>query len=433
MDISAWDNRDKSVWLETAIPAPDARQLDGDVDVEVAVVGAGYTGCSAALHLAATGKSVALLDAGQPGWGASGRSAGWVCPNWWFHTPPSQIVKWFGEERGQRLNRLAPEAGRYIYELTQRYQIACDYRTTGHVYASLTDRMRDTLETEAEEWAAYDHPIEILDAAQLAEVIPTDRYRHGMRVVNSGLINPLSYVRGLARAAQSCGVHVYSNSPVRSLQQQRDRWKLLTPKGSVLASRVLLATNAYEQGLWPGLQNSFIRWTLAFVATDPLPDKGAALLPKDGGFIDVDYSNIFSLRVDTEGRLGTSTAALAFPSFEPEKVAAQFTNKFKRIFPTVALPAWRYVHFGQIAMNTDILPHLYSLAPGLYAANSYCGNGIVLGTQMGRQVANMFVADDPEECAFPLRALKPVRSKRVMEGVSRFVLQPLARLRSRFL
>ena len=81
MDLSAWENRDKSVWLETAIPAPDVRQLDGDVDVEVAVVGAGYTGCSAALHLAAAGKSVALLDAGQPGWGASGRSAGWVCPN----------------------------------------------------------------------------------------------------------------------------------------------------------------------------------------------------------------------------------------------------------------------------------------------------------------------------------------------------------------
>ncbi len=428
--LTSWDNRDQSVWLETAPPCPDAPPLKGEINVDVAVVGAGYTGASTALHLAEQGKNVALLDAREPGWGASGRSAGWLSPHWFFDCPPEAVVKRLGE-KGRRLNGLVIETARdLIPALVQRYNFNCDYQATGHVHSSLGLRKQKELETEAQQWAEYGARTSVMDAAQISECVPSGRYKCAIRFGDAGLVNPLAYVRELARAAQDQGAKLHGQSPVEKVEQAGDRWRLTTPTGSVLADQVLLSTNAYEQGLWPKLSKSFARWTVAFVSTDPLPDKGAHLLPRDGGFIDLDYTNMLSLRVDRDGRLGTSTSALMRPNADPAKVAAAFTRKFKRIFPGEPLPPWRYVHTGHTAMNPAIVPRLYSLAPGLYAANAYNANGIILATLMGREVAGLMTTGDAEACAYPVNDLKPMRGAGAMAALGRYVLHPAGRLRS---
>ena len=433
--LTPWDNRERSVWLETAPPCPDCPPLAERLDVDLAVIGAGYAGSSCALHAALAGLNVALIDAVEPGWGAAGRSAGALHPHWFFYTMPSDVIKRFGADHGRRMNALVIEmAAKAIPELIERHGIECDYEPLRHVHASLRDSRRAAIEKEVREWNEYGARDEVLDRAQLREVVPTDQYKWGLRFGDAGILNPLAYVRGLARAAQDAGAALHGHSPVRSLLRAPEGWLLKTPEGEVRADRVYIATNAYESGLWHGLDRSFVRVTYGFIATEPLPDKGASLmLANDGLFIDFDYTNLFGWRLDRDGRLGISVMAPTSPHFSPDRAAAQFMHKYRRIFPANPLPPWKYVHWGHTATQFKVAPRAYRLAPGVYAANGYCANGIVPGTGMGRELARYFVSNDETDCAFPITDLAPMASADALNTLVSHVVFPLARLKTRFL
>ena len=429
-----WNDRSLSVWEETAVPAVDYPPLTGPVDVEVAIVGAGDTGCSAALHLAEAGSDVAVIDTAYPGAGASGRSAGWLSPHWFFNTLPDDVGARCGADRGRRLNDIIINTARYLIpDLISRHGIACDYTHTPHVHAALSDRRRGAIEEEALQWQNYGADVELLEADDVAEVVPSDRYRCGLRFNDAGLMNPLGYVRGLAAAAAAAGARLFNKSTVGSMGQVAGRWVLRTARGELRADQVVLATNAYSGNIWPALARTYVNATYAFVATAPAPDLRDALLPRGQAFIDFDYTNLFSLRFDRDGRLGTSTLALMFPHYDAAKVARQFTHKFRRIFPDIVLPDWRYVHFGHTASQTLVVPRVYRLADGVFAANGYCANGIILATAMGCELCSLTRSGNDDACAFPVTALEPVRGAAVLGAAMRFGMAPLARLKSRFI
>ncbi len=428
-----WDNRSRSVWEETAAAAADYPRLTGSVDVEVAVVGSGYTGCSTALHLANAGSDVALIDASYPGAGASGRSAGWLSPHWFFNTLPADVIARCGQDRGRRLNHIIIDTSRrLIPELISHHAFACDYTKTPHVHASLSDRRRRAIEEEGRQWRDCGADVEVLEAGDIAEVVPSNRYRCGLRFNDAGLVNPLAYVRGLARAAASAGARLFNDSAVDSMEQVAGRWVLRTAGGELRADQVVLATNAYGGNLWPVLARTYVNATYAFVATAPAPGLCDVLLPRGQAFIDFDYTNLFSLRFDREGRLGTSTLAPIFPNYDAATVARQFMRKFRRIFPDIALPEWRYVHFGHTASQPLVVPRVYRLADRVFAANGYCANGIILATAMGRELCSLLRTGDENSCAFPVATPDPIRGAALLGAGLRFGMAPLARLKSRF-
>jgi glycine/D-amino acid oxidase-like deaminating enzyme len=236
-----------SLWAATAEPAPRIAVLEGVTSVDVAIVGGGICGLSAALHLAEGGTSVAVLEAREPGWGASGRNGGQVIPG--FKDRPSVLRGLYGENLGQRMAMLGLAAGDVVHDIIMRHGLECQYRRQGWINAVHGRKALKLAEQRASEWQELGAPIRMLDRAETASLLGADGYVAGYLDPRGAALNPLSYFRGLARAAIAAGAAVYGNATVKAIGRRGDRWLLTAPAGIVLAYRVLFATGAYSDGV----------------------------------------------------------------------------------------------------------------------------------------------------------------------------------------
>jgi L-pipecolate oxidase len=412
------------VWEGTAPPPPPTRPLEGPLDTDVAIVGGGYTGLSTALHLTEAGSPPVLLEAQEPGWGASGRNTGWLEPNWWLKTP-ADMVKAHGAVSGARLSRWVASGPKRLETWIARYGLELELEQRGLLLATDRPEKAGALEAEARDWQALGVPNEYVDGPAIARHVPTSRYVGGLMLRDGLTLNPLALSRELARACLAGGTRICSRSPVTLIQRERTGWRLDTPRGYVRCRRLVLATDAYTRDLWPRLRNAYATWHLAVIASAP-DDNVRSLLPANVAFGDLGLGNIFTLRT-ARGRLVTSTFAPLRRSLGAERIARPFMRKFRRVFPRHVEPRWQLVHFGEIGLSRDMMPRLAVIGPDAWTAYGYSGTGINLALLLGGELAQLAAHGAAARTLFPVTGIEPVHARGLIGVGLKYLHAPLAR------
>ena len=409
------------LWEMTAPQAPFTVALSGEQKADVVIIGGGYTGLSAALHLAEAGLRAIVLEGTEIGYGGAGRNVGLVNAGMWVM--PDALVETLGVERGEALLHLLGNGPRYVFEIIEKHQIACEAVKTGTLHCGVGKAGLKELEDRAEQWQRRGAAVELLGGAACAEKVGSDAYLGALLDRRAGTIQPLAYARGLARAAIAAGAIIHTNSPALSTEKQGSALKVRTATGSVVADQVIVATDAYGEGAWSAFREEQIALPYFNFATRPLsPELQKSILPERQGAWDT-KSILSSFRFDAVGRLVFgSVGALRAGGLTVHRAWAK--RSMKKLFPKMGDVEFEAEWFGRIGMTTDNLPRFHRLAPNMMAICGYNGRGIAPGTVFGRCLADLAMGKmRDEECALPLTkpetiAFRPVREAALELGAT---------------
>lgn len=395
-------SRPANLWEETAVDAPATPPLDASTATDVVIVGAGYLGLAAALHLAEAGVGVVVLDAAYPGWGASGRNGGQVIPG--LKYDPDEIEAKFGRDRGERLWRFAGATADVVFDLIQRHRLRAEARRTAWVQAIHSEKAAIRARRRAEQWQRRGAPVEYLSASDTAAVVGNDRYIGAFVDRRAGALHPLSYARELARVAIAKGARLFGGCRVRSAVRSGGWTVAIDGGASVRCTTVLVCTNAYSDDLVPGLADSVVAANSLQIATAPLPESlRRSILP--GGEVLSDTRNIIRYyRLDRDGRLIMGGRG-PYREPGPERDWAHLKRDVHDLFPGVRGIEFTHRWGGRVAIHPDYLPRLHEPSPDLFVAIGCQGRGIGWQTAMGIELAKR--ALDPRH-ETPL-AFAPVR------------------------
>lgn len=371
-------------YAATAGPAPAFGPLTGSVRADVAVVGGGYAGLSAALELAERGFRVVLLEAQSVGWGASGRNGGQVLNG--LNKGPAAVEGLVGRPLSRLLWDMTVEATELVRQRIARHAIACDWRS-GFVLAATKPSQQRGLADEVELLQAhygYDRA-QLLDPVLLAGHVASRRFVGGLLDHGCGHLHPLKYAHGLARAAAAAGVVLHDHSPVSAVLAG-PRTTLRTPAGEVLADHVVLAANAYVGGLRPALARTIMPVATFIIATESLGENRAAqLLPSNACISDANFVlNYFRRSADHRLLFG---GGAAYSGRRPPGLEAVMRARLVRAFPELAGTRIDYLWGGLVDITMNRLPDFGRIEGNLYYAQGFSGHGIALATLAGRLLA----------------------------------------------
>ncbi|GJD61932.1 NAD(P)/FAD-dependent oxidoreductase [Methylobacterium frigidaeris] len=402
------DPRSHGLWERTAPPAPPTAPLDGRIAVDVAIVGGGFTGTSAALHLAEAGARVALLEGVEIGFGGSGRNVGLVNAGMWVM--PDDLPGELGELYGSRLLDLLGGAPSVVFDLIERHGIACEAERRGTLHCAVGRKGLAELQERARQWQARGAPVRLLDAEETARTIGTRAYAGALLDARAGTIQPLAYARGLAAAAIAAGARIYTASPVVAVTDAGTNWRLDTRHGSVEAPSVVVATNAYTSAVWPEIRAELVHLPYFNMATAPLGDNlRRSILPERQGVWDT-KSVLSSFRFDRQGRLVFgSVGALRGPGVAIHRDWGR--RALARLFPQLRGVPFETEWYGQIGMTANNLPRFHRLGRNVVSFSGYNGRGIAPGTVFGRCLAGLVQGTIGED-DLPLPVTDPVAAPR---------------------
>jgi len=394
-----------SLWAKTAIPASQLQPLSNTLTTDVVIVGAGFTGLSAAIHLAEAGISCVVIDAAQPGWGASGRNNGQVIAG--LKQDPDVVERLWPGETGEKLVRFGSEAPANVFDLIRRHVIDCAAVNKGWVQPAYTRKGEASVLRRSAAWRDRGVDSRIIEGEQLHELLGTRKYHIGWLDPRGGSIQPLSYARGLAQVALKLGVRIYDRTRAVSLERFSGGFEIKTEGGVVKAKSVIVATGAYAENLVPDLRRSFVPVRTAQIATRPLPESiRAAILPK--GHVASDTRELLtSFRLSPDGRLvmggSGATAGLSHEGVAPYLRAAGFD-----LFQHLGQIDWEYAWSGYFAVTTDHLPHVHEPMPGLHVAAGCNGRGIAISTSIGMELARRVNGASKEQMSVPVTDIRTV-------------------------
>ena len=371
----------------------------------MAIVGAGYTGLSAALHLAERGRAVAVLEAHEPGWGAAGRNGGQVNPG--LKHEPDEVERDLGAEAGARLVRLAADAPGYLFGLIERFGIDCESERGGTLRAAYHESQLASLADSAEQWRRRGVELALADRSRIHALTGPQRYVAALFDPRGGSVNPLGLARGLATAALRAGAQIYGMTRATVLERSGAGWLVKTAHGAVYADSVVIATDGYSDGLWPGLRTSIVPVFSAIAATDPLPATLAtAIMPTRAVVYEVGAVTAYYRR-DAGGRLlmGGRGVQRAAPGFSDYRHLVRYAE---RLWPDIRRVQWSHWWNGQFALTPDFYPRLHAPAPGVFIALGYSGRGVALATSMGEVVAAAVDGTAHSDLAVPVSPIRRI-------------------------
>jgi glycine/D-amino acid oxidase-like deaminating enzyme len=387
------------LWFQTAAPTPETPPLRQSRKADVVVIGGGYTGLSAALHLAEAGSEVILLEAEEPGFGASGRNHGQVVPVLGAYGP-DDLVRRLGPDLGERMNAWVAGSAELVFELIRRHEIDCDGLQTGWLMPVDSPARHDMVRARADAWAAREVPVKWLDAEATAAATGSEIYYGALLHERGGNIQPLSYARGLARAALAAGAAVHAGSPATKLERRDGGWRVETPAASIDSSAVVLATNAYSTRLWPGIKETVVPFRIFLGATRPLSENVArSILPGRQSLSD-SRTILWPFRLDRDGRLITGGDHIVTVNSRA-KSERSMKERVRRTFPQVGEVEVEYIWDGKVGITLDRLPRYLEPAPGLFAGLGYSGRGVALATAMGKLLAERVLGTAAEQLPLP--------------------------------
>jgi glycine/D-amino acid oxidase-like deaminating enzyme len=399
-------SRHANLWEETAIAAPPTPPLDGSHKTDVLVVGAGYLGLSASLHLAEAGVAVVALDAEAPGWGASGRNGGQIIPG--LKYDPDELEAMLGRERGERLWRFAGATADTVFALVERHGLQAEAKRTAWVQGLHSAAAVARARGRAAQWQRRGAAVEYLDAKEAALLAGTGRYLGAFVDRRAGALHPLSYARELCRAALALKARVHGKTRVTSLARNGTRWHAQTSTGATVDSdTVIVATNAYANGLVAGLAPSIVAANSLQIATAPLsPAQRGTILP--GGEVLSDTRRIIRYwRLDRDGRLIMGGRG---PYREPGLARdwAHLVRDVRDLFPALGDVEFTHRWGGRVAIHPDYMPRLHRPAPGMLVAIGCQGRGIGWQTAMGGELARLASGMDYDP-VLPITPIAPIR------------------------
>ena len=388
-----------SVWAVTAPPPIETTPLAGDITTNVVIVGAGYTGLSTALHLA-PGVNTVVLEASEIGFGASGRNNGLAIPTL-AKADPEEILRIFGPEKGEATINLIRDSAKLVFDLIREHNMEKAGEQNGWIQPAHSPGRMRLVERRLNEWTRRGAKADLLSRETLRDLIGSDAWHGGWIAHEGGTVHPMAYARGLAKAAAGKGARIHTRSPAVALERAPQGWIIRTPEGSVTAERVVLATNAYSDDLWPRLRRTFVPVKTWQMATKPLSDNvRRSVLPGRHALSDTRGDLQFA-RYDWDGRL-ISGASLIFDVNTEDRLKAQVGARLKRNFPQLGDVEWEFVWSGFLAMTPDFLPRLHVLAPGVFSWLGCNGRGVALATAMGPVLADLAKGGNPEDAPLPI-------------------------------
>ncbi|MBO1077055.1 NAD(P)/FAD-dependent oxidoreductase [Roseomonas marmotae] len=395
----------RSLYAATARPTVAAPPLEGDRKASVAVIGGGFTGLSAALHLAEGGADVVLIEANEPGWGASGRNGGQVNPG--LKYDPDQVEQDFGADLGKRMVAFSSNAPNVVFDLVRRHQIRCEARQGGTLRAAYAEKNAAVVRSTAEQCLRRGMPVELLERNAMRAVTGTDRYICAVRDHRGGSVNPLGYARGLAEAAQRAGATIHAGTAALSIQRQASEWAVRTPGGTLRAEKLVIATNAYTDDIWPRLRRSVVPVFSAIVATEPLPpDLAASILPNGASLYENGQITVY-YRIDENGRLLMGGRSPMRDISDPGELS-WLVRYTERLWPALKGVRWEFTWNGQLAVTTDHYPHLHEPAENVLICLGYNGRGVAMASAMGGELARRCFGASVAELNMPVTDLKEI-------------------------
>lgn len=372
-----------SWYRETAMPFPRQARLQGKERVDVAILGAGLTGLSAAIELAKAGRKVAIVEAREVGWGASGRSGGQAI--FGFGCDQHKITAQLGLADSKKLFAWSLEGMQLLKSRIRDFQIACDWQD-GHAHVPIKPRQVDELKHWQDDLARnFDYALPWWNREQLRAVLATDRYLGALYDPNSGHLHPLNFTLGLATAAMALGVKIYEHSEVISLNRQAPLC-LKTAAGEVEAESVVLAGNAYVFGLAPELDARIMPVGTYIGATEPLPaDRAQSLIQNGMAVADVNWALDY-FRLSSDHRLLFGGRA-SYSTLKPLNLAGVMAARMKRVFPQLADVRFDKVWGGYVDISLSRAPHWGRLTPNIYFAQGFSGHGIAATGLAGKLIS----------------------------------------------
>lgn len=396
-----------SLWIATANTARSFPALRGaGCQFDVAVIGGGITGSTTALHLAERGKRVVLLEAQQPGWGASGRNGGQVLPG--LKENPDTIEARFGRETGQRIVAASGGAPAELFGLVDRLGLACDLVRSGWVQPAHDHASLQTLAERVSQWQHRGAPIELLDECGVKRMMGVDGYIGGLLDRRAGAVHPLNFTAGMAAAAEKAGATVYGNSPALALEREGASFIIRTPEGALQARQVALCTDAYTTAVGETFRRSIVPVNSVLVATRPIDLERRRQVLAGGVVVSDLYRLLNYYRFDAQGRFLIGGRG-AYREQDIERQQARLRQRTKQLFGEVLGPLeWEYAWGGTVGLTADHYPHVHRMETGLYAAGGYNGRGVAMAVVLGRVLADALCGVRDQDLDFPISQVRPL-------------------------
>ena len=387
-------------WLTTAeFPTTDSARLLHDV-VDVAVIGAGFTGLSAARTLAKRGAKVAVLESQTIGWGASSRNGGMVLTG--LKLGVNKLISMYGRERAQRMYAASLATIDCVAQIVREEAIECDFSRFGHLEVACKQKHFDDYERQAEIIEVnFNHKLRVVPRSELSAEIGSAIYYGGMVDEISAGCNPARYVSGLACAAIKAGAEIFEHARVDTIERDSRQgevgWKISTSRGPIWAHEVFVGTSGYTGTATPALQKKIIPIGSFIITTEILPKALAQELSPRNRMIYDSKNYLYYYRLTPDGRMLFGGRAAFFP--ENDQTVRRSATILRRgmisVYPQLADARVEYVWGGTLDFAFDIMPHAGQI-DGMYYAVGYAGHGVAMATYQGQKIAEMMAGDQPE-------------------------------------
>lgn len=357
--------------------------LEEDLIADVCVIGAGFTGLSAAIELAERGYSVVVLEAVRVGFGASGRNGGQIVNG--YSRDLATIAGRYGKEKAAHLGAMSLEGGNIIRGRIEKFGIDCDLRHGGFFAAFTTKQIREMEENRAN-WQKHGHNgLEMVSKQEVAKYVKSDRYAGGMIDRFGGHIHPLNYCLGEAKAIEAMGGRIFENSPVVSIEKS-EKPRVRTAKGSVTANYLLVCGNAYLGGVLPEVSERMMPVSSQVMATEPLdPKLIEELLPADYCVEDANYILDYYRRT-SDNRL-LYGGGIGYGGHDPKDLTAVIRPNMLKTFPMLEGAKIDYAWSGNFALTLTRIPHIGKLSDSIYFSHGDSGHGVTTTQLLGKMLS----------------------------------------------
>ncbi|NTF45464.1 FAD-binding oxidoreductase [Rhizobium rhizogenes] len=392
-----------TLWTLTAGPAPDLAD-DAPPRCDVVVIGGGFTGLTAALHLLRAGRSVTILEAGRLGAGASGMNAGFVVPNF-AKADPATVHQKLPRDKADALLSLVGTGADQVYATIAEEGIACDAAQTGWLQPAYGEDMADVLRQRARDWVGLGRPVEFLDAHEIHAETGMEIYSGGLIDHSGGTIHPLNYLYGLAQAVTRRGGIVCEESPVEKIVRQGNGWLITFADKEIDADQVILATNAFTGSVASRMGRTGVPLRVYQVATKPLDPETVARIARHRRPVGDTRSNLFTYRLDRDNRLISGGMAIN-PIGAFERVGRAVVDRLVSELRLPHHPGVEVVWTGVAVMTPDFLPHLYRFGDGFFGGIGCNGRGIAMTAQLGRMLARLALGEPAASLPIPLKTAR---------------------------